>query len=84
MYFNIRNKIYTLEYNVGEVVYVKIFSISNKYRGLKYSYRIFNSLTKYKLPIVLECWPTLIPFYQKLGFKEVGMMHDGYIEMEYF
>ena len=29
----------------------------------------------------MECWPTLLDFYRKLGFYKVGLTYDGYYEM---
>lgn len=43
----IENKIYYITFNLCEdAIYVELFGIKPKYRGRKYSYRIFNNLKK--------------------------------------
>ena len=86
-----KTDIYYLKYCVlSECVYVDIFHIEPMYRGRGFSYKIFSKLQeKYNLPIMLECWPTLINFYRKLGFKTLAeeknepmfYSEDGYVEM---
>lgn len=83
------NEIYYLQYSIlTDSIYINRFNINVKYRNKKYSYKIINDLiTKYNLPIVLECWPTLIPFYKKLGFNYLyedqilSTLYSGYVEM---
>lgn len=80
----IQNKIYEIQYSVNEkCVFVHLFSIQPKYRGRKYSKRIFQNLKKqYNLLIILERWPTLIKFYIKIGFKVLYRPNvNGYYEM---
>lgn len=69
----IDNKIYYINYiECVDCVYVSLFGIKKNYRGRGYSRRIFNNLQrKYGKPIYLECWHTLIPFYEKIGFFKV-------------
>lgn len=78
-----KTEIYYIKYCVfPEYVYVDLFHIEPMYRGRGYSYKIFSSLQeKYNLPIMLQCWPTLINFYKKLGFKTLDKNEDGYVEM---
>lgn len=81
----IENKIYYITFNLCEdAIYVELFGIKPKYRGRKYSYRIFNNLKKKfsNKPIYLNCFITLINFYKKLGFIETNnYTDDGYFEM---
>ena len=80
----IDNKICNINYDVcNEVIHIRTFIIKPLYRGRGYSRRIFNNIKyKYnKLPIELECWPTLLKYYKHLGFVEIGRTYDGYIEM---
>ena len=78
----INNKIYSITYNVGDVIYINTFFIEYQYRKRGYSRRIINNLKKqYNKPIVLECWFTLIDYYKKLGFIELGPTNQGYTEM---
>ena len=67
----IRNKVYSLDmYLYSNHIFISHFQIASKYRGRKYSYRIFESLlSKYKRCIMLECFKTLLPYYQKLCFR---------------
>ena len=67
----IRNKIYSMDICLySHHIFIDHFQIASKYRGCKYSYRIFESLlSKYKRRIMLECFKTLLPYYQKLGFS---------------
>lgn len=79
----IENTKYKIEFDVSSVVCVRLFGINPEYRGRGYSYLAFDFLKrKYSRPIVLECWPTLLEFYSKLGFREVCRTVDGYVEME--
>lgn len=79
---NISNKIYKLNYSVGDVIFVNIFTIEPVYRKRGYSKRILTSLQKkYDKPIVLLCFPTLLKFYKNIGFEEVCGTVDGYKEM---
>lgn len=80
----IQNKIYEMQYSVNiDSIFVHLFSIQPKYRGRKYSKRIFKNLKKeHKKPTILECWPTLIKFYIKIGFRiNYGPNKSGYYEM---
>lgn len=73
---------YNIRYNVGETIFVNTFSINHLYRGKKLSYKIFNELQLYyKKDIVLECYPTLLPFYKKLGFEVICETNLGYLEI---
>ena len=67
----IRNKVYSLDMHLySNHIFISHFQILNKYRGRKYSYRIFESiLQKYKQCMMLECFKTCLPYYQKLGFS---------------
>ena len=81
---NISNKIYKLDYNVGDVIFINTFRIEPVYRKRGYSKRILTSLQKkYDKPIVLLCFPTLLKFYKKIGFKQICDTVDGYKEMMY-
>jgi predicted GNAT family N-acyltransferase len=66
-----------------KIIFVKLFRIEPFYRKQGYSKRIITSLCdKYNnKSIHLECWPTLWPFYKKLGFKKVCNTVDGYFEV---
>jgi predicted GNAT family N-acyltransferase len=76
-------KIYNIDFNIDESIFINKFSINEKYRKRGYSKRIINSLyEKYKLPIYLHCFPTLLNFYKKIGFEEVCKTFDDYIEMK--
>lgn len=57
-------------------------SINSKYRGQGYFKTLIKSLqSKYNL-ICLEAWPTLVPMYVHLGFKDCGVTDDlGYHEL---
>lgn len=69
-HISIRNKIYNMDVHLySHHVFISCFHITPDYRGRKYSYRIFeNILRKYKQDIMLECFHTCLPYYEKLGF----------------
>lgn len=82
-YIEIKNKVYSITYNVSPGgIFVETFSIENAFRKRGYSRRIFRNLkNKYQKSIVLQCCPTLLKFYQKLGFEIVTSTYDGYLEL---
>ena len=81
--YSINNKVYNMDFYIhDDYLFICNFNIERKYQGRKYSYRIFKSLnTKYKKDIILECFPTLLKYYTKLGFEIQNSTHDGYFEM---
>ena len=85
MNYIIKNKIYTVDYNITDnVIYLTHIFIYDEYRGKGFSKKIIDTLQKkHFMPIILECWPTLVPFYNKLGFYQTfNISEDGYIEMK--
>lgn len=85
MNYSVKNKIYTVDYHItNSVIYLNHIFIYDEYRGKGFSKRIIDNLQKkHSMPIILECWSTLISFYNKLGFYETGTItEDGYIEMK--
>ena len=84
-YHNIKTEIYYIEYSIytNEVIFVHTFGINDEHQSQGHSYKVFNELKTYGLPIVLECWPTLIEFYNKLGFIKECDTREGYAEMLY-
>lgn len=85
MNYIIKNKIYTVDYNITDnVIYLTHIFIYDEYRGKGFSKKIIDTLQKkHFMPIILECWPTLVDFYKKLGFYQTGnISEDEYIEMK--
>lgn len=82
----INNKIYSLNYDVSDeiiYIYIRTFMIKPQYRNRGFSKKIFDNIRrKYKLPIILEYWSTLLEYYKHLGFVEIDRTCDGYIEMK--
>lgn len=77
----IENDIFKVDYTVGEVVFINHIFVEAKYRRNGYATRIIVYLKKFhKMPVVLHSFPTLAPFYEKLGFRKVCDTNDGYIE----
>jgi len=77
------NKIYTIDYDICDVIFINHISVNKEYQRKGYCRRILNNLQKqYQLPIALECWPTLLEFYINLGFEIKCNTIDGYIEMK--
>ena len=80
----IRNKIYSMDVFIYEShIFVSNYSITTKYRGRRYSYRIFSGLLRrFGRDVVLESFKTLLPYYHKLGFKTIeGEDEQGYYVM---
>ena len=67
----ISNKVYSMDIHLySNHIFINHFQITSKYRGRKYSYRIFESIShRYQKCIMLECFKTLLSYYQKLGFS---------------
>lgn len=79
----IANKIYNIDYDICGVIFINHISVNSEYRNRGYCRRILDNIQKqYKLPIVLECWPTLLEFYLKLDFEIECDTIEGYIEMK--
>lgn len=73
------NEIFYFEGNIvdGHLLHIYIFQIQPKYRGKKMSYFVWKQIQeKYKMNITLEAFFTLIPYYTKMGFKNLGASDD--------
>lgn len=66
----------------NHLLHIYIFQIQPKYRGKKISYSVWKQIQeKYKMDIMLEAFFTLIQYYIKMGFKNLGVSDDeGYYE----
>lgn len=75
----IDNKIFYLEGCLNEYgLYVNLFHINYEYRGIGLSYSIWRNLQeKYKVDINLQAFFTLISYYKKMGFTDLGMADDS-------
>lgn len=78
------NEVFYFEGNItnNHFLHIYIFHIQPKYRGKKISYFVWKQIQeKYKMDIILEAFFTLIPYYIKMGFKNLGVSDDqGYYE----
>ena len=75
------NEVFYFEGNItGDHLHIDIFHIQPKYRGKKMSYSVWKQIQeKYKMDITLEAFFTLIPYYTKMGFNNLGASDDqGY------
>lgn len=80
----INNKIFYLEGYLNEKgLYVDLFHINPEFRGIGLSYSIWKNLQeKYKVDINLQAYFTLIPYYKKMGFIDLGVADDlGYHDL---
>lgn len=78
------NEIFYLEGELTKYgLYVNYFHINEKYRGLKLSYIIWKFIqNKYKVDINLQAYFTLINYYKKFGFVDLGLSDDsGYHDL---
>ena len=83
MEINKTTDVYTITYIVTENIFIKHFQVNPDFRKYGFGTNIIkNLLEEYNMPIMLECWPTLWPFYEKIGFIRVGQTYDGYYEVE--
>lgn len=83
--YDITKDTHQIKYRIiaGKLISVHTFRIKVAHRGKGHSYKVFDELKNHGLPIVLECWPTLVKFYEKLGFVKECDTCDGYAEMVY-
>ena len=75
------DEIIDINYDVcEELIFIHTVHINHEYRGQGRFKQLLNNLqSQYSKPIELECWPTLIPMYLHLGFKDLGECNwDGY------
>jgi len=79
----INNEQFCIKYSVERYyIFVESFSIHFNHRNKKLSYKIFNDLQQeHNLPIILNCFHTLIPYYKKLGFKIDDQWDEEYFQM---
>ena len=62
---------------VDDYLHIYIFQIQPKYRGKGMSYSVWKQIQeKYKMDIILEAFFTLIPYYTKMGFNNLGASDD--------
>lgn len=68
------NNIIDIDYEVcNEVIFIRTVSINHEHRSKGIFKHLLDKLqAEYSKPIELECWPTLIPMYLHLGFKDLG------------
>lgn len=68
------NEVFYFEGNItGDHLHIDIFRIQPRYRGKKMSYSVWKQIQeKYKMDITLEAFFTLIPYYTKMGFNNLG------------
>lgn len=83
MYKVIDTNEFFIEYTVcdNKTIFVHHLYTKNGYEKKGYTYKIFDILKSFKLPIILECWPTLEEFYNKHGFTRDCIGREGYLEM---
>ena len=77
------NEVFYFEGDIADNnLHIYIFQIQPKYRGKKMSYYVWKQIQeKYKMDISLEAFFTLIPYYTKMGFKNLGVSDDqGYYD----
>lgn len=77
------NEVFYFEGNIADDhLHIYIFHIQPKYRGKKMSYYVWKQIQeKYKMDIILEAFFILIPYYIKMGFKNLGVSNDqGYYD----
>lgn len=80
----IDNKIFYLEGDLNNNgLYVDLFHINPEFRGIGLSYSIWRNLQEeYKVDITLQAFFTLIPYYKKMGFIDLGITDDaGYHDL---
>lgn len=81
---SIKNNIYHLEGTLNQNgLYISSFCVIRPYRGKKMSYAIWKDIrSKFKVDITLEAFPTLINYYKKMGFVDLGVCdEEGYHEL---
>ena len=78
------NEVFYFEGNIidNHLLHIYIFQIQPKYRGKKMSYSVWKQIQEiYKMDIILEAFFTLIPYYTKMGFNNLGASDDqGYYD----
>lgn len=78
----VKNKTFSITYSkYSNGVHIHTLRIEEQFRNRGIATKIINNLYMKFGSVSLECWITLVPFYEKMGFIDMGVDEHDYYEM---